>query len=126
MTSSKKSGSDKAETSTDKPRTPSRPTSSKTYNEAAAYHALKWLNRGHDETQIREALQKEYPKADYAATLAKVMEHLQNVGAADPVTINGWCFEAARDLYQQMVEIGDYANALRAIKEIHRLANGGR
>ena len=54
------------------------------------------------------------------------MEHLANVGAADPQVIDGWCFESARDLYQKMVEVGDFANALRAIKEIHRLAHGGK
>ena len=97
-----------------------------TGNDPATYQTLKWITAGHDEKQIREALAAKYPDADPAKTLRAVMEHLANVGAADPQVIDGWCFESARDLYQKMVEVGDFANALRAIKEIHRLAHGGK
>jgi hypothetical protein len=43
-------------------------------------------------------------------------------GDFDPQKIRGWCVEATRFLYQRMVEIGDFAGALRAVKTLSDLA----
>jgi hypothetical protein len=51
-----------------------------------------------------------------------VMEQLHEAGKFDAQTVQGWCFEAYRDLYRRMVEVGDYAGATRAVKQIAELA----
>lgn len=42
---------------------------------------------------------------------------------ADRTVIRGWCLEALREMYRRMVDIGDYAGALKAIKELMHYAN---
>ena len=51
------------------------------------------------------------------------MDHLAQVGDADRLGLNGWCYLAARELFAKMVEAGELKAALAAIKEIHQLAN---
>jgi hypothetical protein len=34
----------------------------------------------------------------------------------------GWCLEALRNLYNKLLETGDYAGAIRAVKEIATLS----
>ena len=44
------------------------------------------------------------------------------VADADPDVLRGWCFEAYRELYRKMVDVGDYKGAIAAIKELSREA----
>jgi len=41
----------------------------------------------------------------------------------DADTVRGWVFLAARDLYRRQIEVGDFASALRTLREIDHLAN---
>lgn len=52
------------------------------------------------------------------AAIAKV----RGSGTIDADTVSGWCFEATRDMYRRMVEIGDFAGALRAVKQLAEFA----
>lgn len=38
----------------------------------------------------------------------------------------GWCFEAYRELYRKMIEIGDYAGAVKCVKEISVLSKSNK
>ena len=91
-------------------------------DDAAAYETLQWLLKGHDEKQIREALAQMCPGRDPSEIMRKVVDQLQQMGGADPDVIRGWAIEATRMIYQKQVEVGDYANAMKAIKQIMSLA----
>lgn len=88
----------------------------------ATYQVLRWLLEGHDEKQIADALKKDFPDAEARQALEAVMDYFATVGNADKAVIKGWCLEAYRDLYGKMVAIGDYHNAVHAIKELAKLA----
>lgn len=51
------------------------------------------------------------------------MQHFEEIADADPKVIRGWCLEAFQELYRRMMTIGDYANALRAVKELYRVSS---
>ena len=53
--------------------------------------------------------------------LAAVMGDLEKSAACSPEILIGWCFEATRELYRRMIEIGDFSGALRAVKQIAEL-----
>ena len=40
------------------------------------------------------------------------MDHLAQVGDADRLVLNGWCYLAARELFAKMVEAGELKAAL--------------
>lgn len=46
------------------------------------------------------------------------MDELTKSADLLPETVRGWCFEVTRDLYRKMTAIGDFAGALRAVKQI--------
>ena len=77
---------------------------------------------GHTEAEIRQALKELYaaPPSKQTALITAVLDEFAQIGQADREVIRGWGLEALRHLYQKMVEIGDYANAMKAIKELMR------
>ena len=95
----------------------------KVADDPARYAALKWLLSGRDEREVRELLAAQYPKANADKVLAAIMDHLAQVGDADRLVLNGWCYLAARELIAKMDEAGELKAALAAIKEIHQIAN---
>lgn len=84
---------------------------------------ILWLLEGHRDHDVEAALKARYPGIDAKKILEKTMEHFAAISEADPRVIRGWCLEAYQELYRRMVSIGDYANALRAVKELHRTAS---
>lgn len=72
---------------------------------------------------VEEAVRTSFPDADAQALLAAVERELIEGADADPHVVKGWCVHAARDLYRRMVEIGDFAGALRAVKLLSDLTN---
>ena len=83
---------------------------------------MQWLLEGNDEQQIGDAIENLYPGQSPSKILAGVMDKLQMQGQADPDVVRGWAIEATRLIYQKLVSIGDYANAMKAIAQIMKLA----
>jgi len=44
-------------------------------------------------------------------------------GKADQDEIKGWCLAASRDLARKMISVGDFASALKAVKQIYDIAH---
>lgn len=88
----------------------------------ATQQVIRWLLDGACEADVIDAIGKEFSGADPAALLQAAMKHFELVAGADPLVIRGWCLEAYRELYRKMIDIGDYANALRAVKELRQAA----
>lgn len=82
---------------------------------------MKWVLQGATERDIREAIEKSFPGEDPPALLAAVIGDLEKAASCPPDVLIGWCFEATREMYRRMVEIGDYPGALRAVKQILEL-----
>lgn len=95
----------------------------RTCDEDSVVQVFKWVVAGNSETDIREALAEKFPGSDPVKCLTAVMVRLKSSGDADRDVVFGWCVESTRDLYRRMVEIGDFANALRAVKQMSDLVN---
>lgn len=76
-------------------------------------------NRSED---VAEAIKANYPGVDPGQLIQKAGDHFSAVARADASVIRGWCLEAFRETYRKMVDIGDFANALKAIKELMNYA----
>ena len=83
---------------------------------------FKWIIAGATKRDIEEAIKTTYPNDAPMPLILAVMGQLHEAGQFDAQTIQGWCFEAYRDLYRKMVEVGDYTGATRAVKQIAELA----
>jgi len=78
--------------------------------------------QGASGSQIIEAIAQKYPSLDIGTLLAGAGNHFERIAMADTQLLRGWCYEATRDLYRRMLEIGDYANALKAVKQMRDFA----
>lgn len=88
----------------------------------AAYQTLKWVLDGQHERDILEAIGHKYPNADPRKTLDAVMDHLTALAGADPTILRGFAMAAYREIYCRALTIGDFANAIRCVKELSNLA----
>jgi hypothetical protein len=78
--------------------------------------------QGNSETDILETIATHFPQAEPRALIQEVMIQISNSGNVDPQIVKGFVFESARELYRRMLEIGDFANALKALKLLHDIA----
>ena len=97
-----------------------------TPNRRAAEQVKKWMLDGHSSTDIFEALAAEHPNADPSAAIDNALESFHAVATADLTVLRGWSLEAYRNLYQKMVDMGDYANATRCVKAIYDISRTPR
>jgi hypothetical protein len=70
---------------------------------------------GRSEHLITEAIQETWPKQNSQDLLQAASRTIEEAG--------GWNIAAARFVYQQAIEIGDFAQAARSLKEIERQQN---
>ncbi len=87
-----------------------------------AQAVVDWLLSGASESQIREALQQAYPGCDGRRIMTEVQGRLVAAGNPEPDAIRGWALLSYRKVYQQLLQVGDYAGAIKCIKEITNLA----
>jgi hypothetical protein len=79
---------------------------------------FKWIIAGHTEHDIAEAIHNQWPQEQPQSLIVAAVERIRGAGVLDAQTVLGWCFEATLDLHRRVVEIGDFAGALRAVKQI--------
>ena len=95
---------------------------SKPVQPATLKAVLKWILEANDERDIREAIRKNYPKTDEEAVLQAAVKEISAIGNETPDFTRGWALAATRELVRKMIEVGDYANAMRGIKQVAELA----
>lgn len=83
---------------------------------------LAWILAANDERDIREAIRKEYPDSDPEAVIDAAVKEIEAIGAESPDFTRGWALAATRELVRKMIEVGDFANAMRGIKQVAELA----
>jgi hypothetical protein len=83
---------------------------------------ILWLIEGNRVDDVSQALRAAYPGADPAALVARAADHFATIAQADPTVIRGWCLESLREMYRRMVDVGDYAGALKALRELMQYA----
>ena len=79
------------------------------------------LLEGHSRPEIEEACKSLFPKLDAGKLVGTALTAFERLTNEPPRILKGWCLEASRDLYRKMLEVGDYAGALRAIAEANKI-----
>lgn len=83
---------------------------------------VKWLLTGSRDADVVEAIRAHWPGQELQPLVTAAMQQLIEAGETEASAVRGWCFEATKSLYAQMVAIGDFAGALRAVKQLYELA----
>lgn len=83
---------------------------------------ISWLLEGHRDSDIKAAIAERWPEEDAHALAVSAVDHFAKAATCDRRVVVGWGMEAYRDLYRKMLDIGDYANAMKAVKELVALA----
>ena len=89
---------------------------------ARVNQVFQWIVQGATEHDILEAMRQAWPQTAHAPLLLAAIDKIRDSSQIDAVTVLGFCVEATRDMYRRMVEIGDFAGALRAVKQLRDLA----
>ena len=84
---------------------------------------LKWILEANDERDIREAIRAKYPGTNENAALEAAVREIADIGSEEPEFTHGWALAATRELVRKMIEVGDYNNAMRGIKQVSELAS---
>jgi hypothetical protein len=107
----------------DQPKTPAASSLTKCdVDPARIEQTVKWLLTGARDADVIEAIRTTWPDQELQPLLVAAVGELSSSAEFSRKVVRGWCFEASKDLYRRMVEIGDFAGALRAIKQIKDLA----
>lgn len=91
-------------------------------DQAAVEQIAKWILTGAREADVREAIAQTWPERDARPLIAAAIAEFSQAGQVSRAAVRGFAFEATKDLYRQMREIGDFAGALRALKQLVDLA----
>lgn len=83
---------------------------------------MRWLISGARDVDILEAIAEAWPKQNQTKLLTAVMKKFTEAAELPPDFVRGWIFESRRELYRQMVEIGDFPAALRALRDMETAA----
>jgi hypothetical protein len=83
----------------------------------------RWIIDGNTEHDIGQAIAATWPDEKPKPLIVAALKLIADSGSVDPDLARGWCFEAYRSLYLKALEAGDFATALRAVKEIGGLNN---
>lgn len=81
-----------------------------------------WILEGQSMHNILTALKEnEVSMKEVPEILESAQSEWRSLAKVDSDEIKGFARAASMHLYKKMVEIGDYANALRALKELSKL-----
>lgn len=86
--------------------------------EVATEQVIQWMIDGNSGANIMEAIAVTLPGHTAKDLLTRAGQHFEAISTADGTLLEGWCLEATRDLYRRLIDIGDYPNALRAVKQM--------
>lgn len=84
--------------------------------------AIKLTVEGNTDTDLKEWIGESYPAVDAKKILAKIPAFLKKKAYQDKAVVLGFCLEATREIYRNMVKIADYTGALKAIQELEKFS----
>ena len=81
-----------------------------------------WILSGACQHDIEKAIAEQHPRANPRSVMVSAMQRIAESAASDPDVVKGWAIEATRQVYQRALEAGDFASALRSLKQIVELS----
>jgi hypothetical protein len=86
---------------------------------------VQWILAANSETDIREAIRvkcETKTTEEENALIEAAVQEITAIGNESQEFVRGWTIAATKELVRKMIEVGDYANALRGIKQVEQLA----
>lgn len=83
---------------------------------------MQWIIQGNTEHDIKDAIAQKFPGEKAEPLITTIVKRLEDSGQTSPDLVKGFCIEATRELMRKMIEVGDYANALAAVKTMHAIS----
>jgi hypothetical protein len=83
---------------------------------------MTWILEGNSSEAIEEAISETWTGENPEPLILSAMSALNRSATTLRANAADWCLESLRFLYQKQVEIGEYAGAMRAVKQICDLA----
>ena len=87
-----------------------------------ADQVCEWMVRGHREADIAEAVAAMFPGADPKPLMEAAVNHFVSAAHCQKDVVTGWAMEAYRELYRNLLSIGDFPGAARVVGELVKLA----
>ncbi len=78
----------------------------------------QWILEGRTEPAIKETIADQWPEEDAGALLIEALYAIREFAGRSHVEIEQWSLDACRFVYEQLVSIGEFGGALRAIKQM--------
>ena len=92
--------------------------------EKTVKQVIQWILEANSERDIKEAIAEKFPGEGATEAIGAAVQEIIAIGKEDPSFTRGWALAATKELTRKMIEIGDFANALRGIKQASQLAGG--
>lgn len=83
---------------------------------------IDWMLEGKSDFQVSALINEQFPLDNPGPLIQAAVGEFIRDAEQDPVIVAGWCFRATQYLYKQFIEDGDYAGALRAVKQMADLS----
>ena len=79
---------------------------------------VEWILAGAGNQDLRQAVATSFTNLDPDKLIVQALKSLESSAGRWRGLAMGFCYEASRELYRRMVEIGDFPGALRAVKQL--------
>lgn len=83
---------------------------------------VKILLTGTREYDVAQAVRELWPDQELGPLVVACGASLADAGRFEPDILRGWCVEASKAIYRRCIDAGEWAAALRAIKQIYEMA----
>jgi len=84
---------------------------------------VKWIIDGNSAYDIEQSIRETWPDASVQQLALAATQKLIDAAKITPDVVKGFCIEATREMYRKLVEIGEFAQALRAIRQLWDMTN---
>ena len=91
-------------------------------DDKARQQIYRWILDGSTEQDLKDAIREKFPKEDGEKAIIETLKEFGKALDNQKEIMVGWCVEATKDLYRKSVEVGDFSNALKAVKQLEGLA----
>lgn len=70
---------------------------------------------------VENYIKARWPKKDARVMARKALEYFALVASEPAESLYGFCLAGLRDMYRQLVNVGDFAGAVRALQELAKI-----
>ena len=82
----------------------------------------RWILEGSTDMDLDDAIKETWPDKKPRSLILKALKRFEKTLEGKSSVLTGWCIEATRDLYRKSVKVGDFSNALKAVKQLNDLS----